>query len=436
MTLSDGISKSNSDFLDPTFGLDGKIGHSFPGTRSCEAMGIAVQHDGKIILGATTHGDDRAQFGLIGLHEDGSINPEFGGPKYQGFVRGNFLPGVMALGGPVKILKDGTILLFGYNYLEPFGFQHVIAKFLKNGYRDLSWGNNGQIIIDLPVKRAHPDYLGNQPLLSDLFADGDVTVQPDGKILLTSIIAEGSGVIMRFNSDGTADESFNKIGYVVVNYLKQPTRLTGHIVQSDGKIVVYGGAGDHVENGLLARLSDNGNIDRSFGKDGFSIATVPNHSMFFSHVVPKEDGRLVAMGVAYTQPNDTLGTNDCVITGFTKNGQPDYMFNRGTPVITEARKGLCYWKDGISSTGNTTTAVGMTLSIDSSTQTEILVGRYTETGRLDQSFADGVGWRMISVFGKGDSAAACTLSTDGKLLIAGHSWMPNNTATVIRLQKS
>ncbi|WP_223514827.1 hypothetical protein [Pseudomonas sp. GL-R-26] len=417
----------NTPFLDPSFGQNGKIIHMFPGTTTSHVAGMAMNANGKIIVSATTYGNDDQQFGLMRLNEDGNVDTQFGGSGSSGYIRGNFLPGVRALGGGVSVLPDEKILLSGFNYGEQ-GYQHVLARFNDDGTPDTEFGKNGQIIIDLPLTEPLSRTQHNEHAPTAFSIADSATVQSDGTILLTVHAAvkgqDGYGIVMRFLANGVLDTSFNNSGSVKLKFDGYPVTLSRHALQADGKILVFGGVQKEFEHGLLARLDIDGQLDTSFGAGGFTTISYPKHLIHCNQVSIKPDGRLVAIGIAYTYAEDGLGTNDCMVMGFTTDGRPDTAFNEGKPVITQPRPKDCYWLGGASSIDDTTTTIGNAHGRSGSGhKSEFLVGRYLANGRLDLRFANGIGWRTISVFGIEDAAKTYALLPDGKLLIAGNSWV-------------
>lgn len=80
--------------------------------------------------------------------------------------------------------------------------------------------------------------------------------------------------IVRFNTDGTLDSSFNGGGKLTLAFDRGGSNFdssAGLFVQSNGKIVFAGGAsGDPI----MARLNDNGSFDASFGTNGVAVCEV------------------------------------------------------------------------------------------------------------------------------------------------------------------
>ncbi|MEP7319464.1 MAG: hypothetical protein ABI921_12010, partial [Panacibacter sp.] len=111
----------------------------------------------------------------------------------------------------VAIQQDGKIVAVGSALIDKIG----IARFNPDGSRDAGFGDNGVIRLDLyPSHQFHA------------YNASDVTVQQDGKFLITGYgyFAYGHGnystdaFILRYNTDGSPDESFGDRGVVISDY--------------------------------------------------------------------------------------------------------------------------------------------------------------------------------------------------------------------------
>ena len=99
---------------------------------------------------------------------------------------------------------------------------------------------------------------------------GDIEIQPDGK----AVVVGSSGFeVIRFNVNGTPDNTFDGDGLAQVPSLAQANALA---IQTDGKIVVAGySSGGHGLNLALARFNSNGSLDPTFDGDGIAILDLP-----------------------------------------------------------------------------------------------------------------------------------------------------------------
>ena len=93
-----------------------------------------------------------------------------------------------------------------------------------------------------------------------------VAVQPDGKIVVAGLAATVAGQItdfalVRYNPDGTLDQSFGNHGIVTTDIGGDDVAVA-LAIQADGKIVAAGTAGEHI---ALARYMPDGSLDPTFG---------------------------------------------------------------------------------------------------------------------------------------------------------------------------
>ena len=132
-------------------------------------------------------------------------------------------------------------------------------------------------------------------------------LQSDGKILLA--IGNGIFALARYNQDGTADNSFGTLGTVVAAASEQGTFASALAIQSDGKIVAVGSTSRNDDclagtwysycpnHFTIFRFKSNGSLDSSFGQNGEVTTPVgPNHFGNASSVVIQPNGKIVVAG--------------------------------------------------------------------------------------------------------------------------------------------
>lgn len=130
-----------------------------------------------------------------------------------------------------------------------------------------------------------------------------VAIQPDGKILVGGIskVQGQSGnclVLLRYNKDGSPDNSFGTGGKVITdiqsNVVPNHERIKSIVIQPDGKIVAGGYAkvfgNDH---SVIVRYLPNGNLDASFGVNGI-VTTQPFSVINSIALLP--DGKILTAG--------------------------------------------------------------------------------------------------------------------------------------------
>lgn len=213
---------------DLQFGEQGLVSTDFREEDS--AMGIAIQEDGKIILGGFSSISAKGDFALARYHPDGSLDKSFGtGGKVLTDLAGTNDSDYITC---MQLLADGRILTAGNannNNLE-FTSDAGIVRYMPDGQLDPTFGSDGVVIA---------------PLGSKTNVEG-VTVAADGKVIIcgTSDVVAGENrwFLSRFQPEGGLDISFGTLGVVTTN-MQGPNNFAGDVfVQPDSKIVVVGTA--------------------------------------------------------------------------------------------------------------------------------------------------------------------------------------------------
>lgn len=157
-----------------------------------------------------------------------------------------------------------------------------------------------------------------------------------------------------------------------------------------------------------------GSLDLSFGTDGIAITDFSGSGDYAYAMAIQDDGKIVLAGYAYAG-----STNDFALARYNANGTLDNTFDSDGKVMTDFNGGnievinaIVIQPDGkIVAAGN---------SWDGN-ETHFALARYNIDGSLDNSFSsDGMG---IYNWGTNDYGTAVALQSDGKILIAGASYL-------------
>ena len=250
---------------DPTFGPGGVRIIDYGGTDSAQA--VAVQGDGKILLGGT--GGRGAAMMLTRLLSDGTPDTGFDGDGTAGV---NLSPQTDAVFGMAR-QRDGRVLVAGSTGSPSDG---AVVRFTRDGAIDGQFGIAGTRVID----RGGADVIRA------------IALQADGRVVVAGRGGpRGSLVVSRLGADGTLDRRFGGDGSTGF-----PTRrgeiANGMGVQRDGRIVVVGTSGDSM---LVARFLPGGAPDTSFSGDGRRLIDLGGADSL-SAVALQPDGRIVAAG--------------------------------------------------------------------------------------------------------------------------------------------
>ena len=284
--------KARAVELDPSFGNDGMVTTDF--SHGYDAISdIAVDPYGKIVVAGAR---------LARYNPDGTLDTSFG---YYGSVVPQF-PGSAEFMGRVAIQRDGKVLV-PLASSEERGFQ--LARYNYDGSPDLSFGTDGLV----------KDFVGEQAIAQQ------VAIQHNGKIVVagfTRIVGtsmEFRYALVRYEPDGSRDDSFGTNGVVIANM-----HTYGGIMAMDldtrGRIVVSGTR--------MARFNTDGSLDSSFGSDGIVHPSYPAYPIYDIAIRP--DGKIFTAGETYIWPE----SDNFALTCYNSDGSLDLSFGSGGTVNT------------------------------------------------------------------------------------------------------
>lgn len=397
--------------LDVTFG-GGLVWTPFTGQYAWDALGLAVQADGKIVaVGSLGWEYDRQGFALARYTRDGSLDPSFG---TGGQVTTHFDP-LAAAAWEVVIQPDGKIVAAG-----DFG----MARYRTDGSLDVTFGAGGKVLL--------PDALANGRALA---------LQPDGKIVVAGFGGPThAGAVARYNPDGSPDATFGTGGLATGFNVYSAGALA---LQPDGRIIVGGntlpqdlgvppyGTWSYFQ---LARLNPNGSRDTSFFSIDPGIIWPSYRPEVVTGIALQPDGRIVAVGYWSGESHGGGVVYAGLLARYDANGRLDPTFGDGGKVTGGGGlEAVALEPDGkIVAVGSGRR--GHVLNWTS----QILVERYDTAGRLDPSF--GAGGKVLTDFaGTEDDgqfnankeyAHAVALQPHGRIVVAATTRSLQNFALV------
>jgi uncharacterized delta-60 repeat protein len=277
--------------LDNTFGSSGKVCTFGAGAV---ARSIAIVADERILVAGSAKVNRCQDFALARYNSNGALDKSFGNNGIALTTATDC--GQTNFGEGMAVQPDGRIVVAG-----GFGTSFTVLRYNSNGSLDNTFGAGGEF-------RA----VGN-------YAEG-VAIQPDGKIVVVGNgYAKGGaskGLIVRFNADGTLDNSFAETGVARnVGVIPHAVALT-----CSGKIVVAGEGGSGFR---FARYNSNGTLDSSFGSNGIAFAFGSELAAAFSVAINPITEKIIGGGSVY----DTrfglarLNPNGSLDSSFGSNGQ-------------------------------------------------------------------------------------------------------------------
>lgn len=253
-----------------------------------------------------------------------------------------------------------------------------------------------------------------------------VAVQADGKSVVVGTTYKNNDfssedfVVTRYNTDGTLDSTFGRGGKVRTDFPGLAAVPSSVVIQSDGKIVVAGGAFPLFTfsgNIKVVRYNSNGSLDTSFGAGGIVTTNFPQGSYAFD-VALQTDGKIIAAGTVFVDFNIGDSSNtDFALARYNPDGTPDATFGSGGQVSTDF---VGFEDDAFSvliQPDGKIVAVGS--ANDPATFYDFAAARYLSNGTIDTTF--GVAGKVRTDFGDQnfDRARSAALQTDGKIVAAG-----------------
>ena len=316
------IARYNTDgTLDPTFGGDGKVATNVTGAWD-GAYDVAIQPDGKIVVAGEAGGNGPAEsadakFALARYDSTGTLDNTFSG---DGKVITNVSPGADFIFGVAIQEVDGKIVVAGR--ADGSGGRIALARYHTGGSLDASFGGDGRVATNITRFDDRAD---------------DVAIQADGKIVVAGTAnyysAQARFVTVRYNSNGSRDGGFSADGIATVNLTPSFDGAFGLAVQpSDGRIIVVGqaGGGDTSRLGVV-RFNLNGSLDDSFSGDGKVMINFTPQLDYADDVAIQSDGKIVTAGaIRYFGPDARFA-----VARFDVNGTLDTTFSGDGMVTTD-----------------------------------------------------------------------------------------------------
>src|SRR5713101_797668 len=416
---------------------DGTLDTSFDPGANAEIICLALQADGKILVGGSFTTLGGGGTGRTARNRIARLNPD-------GTLDTTFDPGANGEVDALAIQADGKILVGGaFTTLGGGGttVRNHIARLNSNGTPDTSFdpgaNNNvlalavqpdGKILLGGDFTTVGGGGTGTTPRarIARLSANGAVeasfdpgandhvkalVVQADAQILVggdfTTFGGGGSGMtarnhIARLNLDGTLDTSFdpgaNQTAVIVL------------AVQADNKILVGGtftmlgggGTGIYTRN-FIGRLYADGTLDNNFD---------PGANSSVRAVALQSDGKILLGGDFTTLGGGGIGTTARSRLGrLNPDGTLENSFDPGANSTVQA---LAVQADGKIVAGGSFTTLG-----NGGTTARNRLGRLNADGTLDTGFAPGANRTVL----------ALELQADGKFLVGGSFSAISGTGT-------
>lgn len=158
-------------------------------------------------------------------------------------------------------------------------------------------------------------------------SSSDVHVLPDGKIMLAGYAAmDGTSrdvFAIKLNEDGSFDTSFGEDGIAVFAISVYFDFCGSSFIKEDGKILFCGsitpGSGDY--DPFALQINADGTMDTSFGTDGITVIDLGDRPDYGRFITEQSDGKILITGY-----NDQFDTIKCVVIRLNEDGSLDNTF--------------------------------------------------------------------------------------------------------------
>jgi len=403
---------SQSGSLDLSFGNNGKV-HTGFGSSNATANAVAVQPDGKIIVGGSAYTAnagmsrqiDTDNATLVRYHTNGTIDTSFGN---EGIAMADYysLSGLVSWNTvimSVTLQSDGKIIVYAYKHRPGSGSNAILIRYNIDGSIDRDFGINGRVECNL----------------SPVYGSNALVIQPNGKIVVLGSqysnpspnVFTTQFVLERYNSEGSIDTSFATNGRAVTSFGLGNDSARAITLQPDGKIIAVGSSFN--ARFAIARYTIDGILDTTFDNDGKLTTSFLGMACF---VKVHADGRILVAG----RTNSETSVNFTILRCNT-NGSYDLSFD-GDGIATNPEnlfENDSYSFNSLSEQPDGKFLLTTTVSSESTAST-FTVRRYNPDGTTDTAF--GVNGKATTTIQAGyNDARSLAIQSDGKILVAGYS---------------
>ena len=305
--------------LDSTFGTNGIVLVSVGGLSDA-ASSVAIQTDGKIVIGGSTY-NTTLDFLAIRFLTDGTLDTTFSGDGIAIIPIGS----TNDVCRDILIQSDGKIILSGKSQVSSGSNAFGLARLNTDGSLDTNFGTGGVLTTIFGT---------NSGDFSDCLGIG---LQSNGKIVATGEFGQFSGPgampFARYNTDGSLDNTFGSGGQMLIFQDTTFSDGLGITIQSDDKIIIISDDSQMSQDNdlVIARLDQDGNPDNTFGSNGVVISDLFGADDYGSSVIMQPDGKILVSGYAFN------GTSlmDPFVARFNTNGTSDLTFGTSGAVFSD-----------------------------------------------------------------------------------------------------
>jgi uncharacterized delta-60 repeat protein len=300
---------------------------------------------------------------------------------------------------------DGKIIGTGSSKDNNGTPSFAMVRYNSDGSIDESFGLNGKV--------TYPNGGAESAML-----------QPDQKIILSGYsransysLSSDTHELLRFNTDGSLDSTFGVNGRVSTSFGEEFNHTRASVmVLPDGKILQCGTLRHFVSKVTLGRYESNGLVDSTFGVNGSMVMELPDFGVLHPSVRLQGDKILLSGRLSVNNSSTRF-----MLLRFNYNGDIDTTFGTNGIVTTEVQNvqhiggQFEVLEDG---------KILLTGRVDPHPELDYWLLKYNENGTLDSAF--GTNGMVSTDFGHDDISSTLVTLSDGKIIVAGWIWEPDN----------
>ncbi len=279
------------------------------------------------------------------------------------------------------VQPDGKLLICSQATLSDAGHEASLVRYNPNGTPDNTFGSGNGIV------KTFSDYGANFSTRAK-----DMALQSDGKILIVGDHQYKTERIIRLHNDGSIDGSYGNGS--MVEFLPLFSEYIYHCgLQSDNKLIVSGTKrttiNGHLEHAVFIwRLTENGELDTTFGESGEILFTHPDWTGMGDHMIINEMTIMSNDEILVNLSSPSPDMLNLIFLKYSENGNPvaDWgengvnLLNFGPRIFSANYSSQTLLRDG---------SIAFTLAVpDENSRHQTRLFKLLPDGHLDASFGN------------------------------------------------
>jgi uncharacterized delta-60 repeat protein len=242
------------------------------------------------------------------VHYEGQLDTTFNG---QGWISTMIGAGASAASG-VALEPNGSIVAAGTSVVASGLTAVAVVRCLANGKLDPSFGHHGIVVTPVGLHNSSANA---------------VAIQPNGKIVVVGSTNDFDlMMVLRYNLNGTLDSTFGSGGLAEYAIGATVNIGTAVAIQPNGRILLGGSFFNGLNDDMaVVRFNSNGSLDTSFNGTGFQTTTAElgSNEDTATSMALQPNGKILLAGLTKYANYDTT------VVRFDVNGSFDTTFGVG-----------------------------------------------------------------------------------------------------------